>query len=87
MLSLKITKSLCKLLSLIVISGETIEIESNVNGVRLLEGLEFLYEDGNFRFGVEPEVLTRDVIRIEMIDEPNSKCQSFIFKLITTIGG
>jgi len=59
---------------MLLITGETIEIEGNVNGVRLLEGLEFLYEDGSFRFGVEPEVLTREVIRIEMIDEPHSKC-------------
>lgn len=65
-------------------TGQVVEVESDINTSRLLEGLEFLFQDGSMRFGLERAALVDETLRINMIDEAHSK-QLLLTIFITVI--
>lgn len=53
------------------ISGEVIKMETDIDDLRLLDDLEFLFEDDELRFGLENAVVEQETFRVEVLDETN----------------
>lgn len=48
-------------------------METDIDDLRLLDDLEFLFDEGSMQFGVEEDALQTETFRLQMIDESNSE--------------
>lgn len=46
-------------------------METDIDDLRLLDDLEFLFEDDELRFGLENAVVEQETFRVEVLDETN----------------
>lgn len=58
---------------LCVFPEEIIMMETDIDDLRLLDDLEFLFDEGSMQFGVEEDALQTETFRLQMIDESNSE--------------